>query len=205
MNNKQITHDLTLWYRKPAQRWFEALPLGNGRLAAMVYGGMIHECLALTESTCWAGEASTDNSQEGAAALLPEVRTALSTGEYAQAEALCQRMTGNKLNYGTNLPLGNLRIAVPHTQSSTDYERSLCLDSALATISYTADSISYTREVWCSNPDQVIAVRLACGVPRHLSFVVSLDGGDNPYALSIAEDGDLLLDVLGDPVRCGVG
>src|SRR3954468_9302494 len=98
--------EATLRYSAPAQKWVEALPIGNGRLGAMVFGGMEHERLALNEDTFWSGGPRDWNNPE-ARAILPQVRAAIFAGHYAEAEALCKKMQGPYNE--TYLPLGNLK------------------------------------------------------------------------------------------------
>ncbi len=179
--------NLTLWYKTPAERWTEALPLGNGRMGAMVYGGTAVEKIALTEITCYSGEASPDNSQNGASQHIPEIREALFGNEYEKAELLAGKITGRKLNYGTNLPFGNLTLNFNYRDSDiTRYCRQLQLENALSLVEYRAGDIDYTREVFISNPHQVIVIRITCGVPGMLGFTASFDGAGN--ACSIEPD-----------------
>ena len=84
---------LSLWYRQPAQKWVEALPVGNGRQGAMVFGGVLHEHLQLNESTLWSGEPA-DGNNPGAKDVLPKIREALFAGHYAEADKLCRQMQG---------------------------------------------------------------------------------------------------------------
>ncbi|MDQ1256180.1 MAG: alpha-L-fucosidase 2, partial [Candidatus Hydrogenedentes bacterium] len=172
---------MSLWYRQPAAQWMESLPVGNGRLGAMVFGGADCERIALNESTLWSGEPGI---HENPATLkhLDEIRTALFEGRYARAQALCQLyVVGREGNYGTHLPMGDLRIRFPHPENEIlDYRRELDLDRAIARVQYLFGGVRYEREVLCSNIDPIIAVHLTCDTPGRLSFEVTLDGGENP-------------------------
>src|SRR5512145_736278 len=116
-------NDKRLWYKKPAEEWTEALPVGNGRLGAMVFGGVAEERIQLNEDTLWSGE-PTDWNNPSAKEALPLVRKALFDGDPRLADSLCKRMQGPfNQNY---LPAGDLIIRMDHTGDLTDYVR--CLD-----------------------------------------------------------------------------
>ncbi len=128
---------LRLWYRQPATQWNQALQLGNGRMGAMVFGGVLTEQIALTETTCWAGEASREHNQPDAASLIPKIRHALFAGDYETAERLAHGIIGRELNYDTNLEVGNLLVHFPEADvSCQEYIRDLYLDTALASVAY---------------------------------------------------------------------
>lgn len=169
-----------LRYSQPAQRWTEALPVGNGRLGAMVFGDVATEHLQLNEATLWSG-GPTDWNNPGAREILPQVRAAIFAGDYVKAGELCKKMQGP---YNQSYqPLGDLRLAFSgapatgsgQTEAATAYTRSLDLDRAVATVNYTAGGATYTREVFSSFPDQVIVVRLTCDQPGKISFTASAD------------------------------
>jgi alpha-L-fucosidase 2 len=180
----------TLWYRQPAERWVEALPIGNGRLGAMVFGGVARERLALNEDTLWSGgPREWDN--PGARDVLPEVRRLIFTGEYHQADALTQQMQGP---YNQSyLPLGDLHLTFAETTAPSAYRRALDLDSAITSVSYTLGDATYTREVFASAPDQAIVVRLSCDQPGRLSFKATL-GSQLRHATRRAGSTSLVLD-----------
>jgi len=132
--------DLRIWYEQPAERWPDALPVGNGRLAAMVYGGARTERIALDESTFWSGEPSLENVPPGAPAIVAEIRRLLFAGEIAAANELTKAINGRKLNYGTHLPFANLRLFLAHGDDEwidrvTEYRRELDLDTGLVSVS----------------------------------------------------------------------
>ena len=183
-----------LWHRRPAERWLEALPIGNGRLGAMVWGGVAEERISLNESTCWSGEASLENNNPDGPKIVAEVRKDLFDGKCAEAEEKAQALTGRKGNYGTNLPAGNLRLRFPAVgkEEISGYRRGLDLDTAVATVEYRAGRALHRREVFASNPDQVIVIRLTSDRPGGVSFEASLDGADQPHKTR-AEAGDTLL------------
>jgi alpha-L-fucosidase 2 len=160
-----------LWFEKPAAEWNEALPVGNGRLGAMVFGGAATERLQLNESSVWTGNGDDFVNPEAKDAL-PKVRSLLFAGKYAEAKNLAQeKMMGNKKNWSRYQTLGDLYIdfGKEHAAHISEYQRSLDLDSAMARVRYKSDGISFTREIFSSAPDQVLVVRLSAGQPGALS------------------------------------
>jgi alpha-L-fucosidase 2 len=177
-DERPSTSDLVLWYDKPASRWVDALPVGNGRLGAMVFGGGEHgsaaeEFLQLNEDTLWSGKPRDGNNLD-AKKYLPDIRRAvLEQQDYHLADKLCQKMQG--LFAEAYQPLGNLRIVFTHGGPVTNYRRELDLDAACARTRYTVDGVRFEREVFASAPDQVIVVRLCASKPGQIHCAVSLD------------------------------
>lgn len=166
--------DLKLWYTKPAQTWVEALPLGNSRLGAMVYGGTIREEIQLNEETMWGGSPYR-NEKEGALDSLPAIRKLIFEGKTMEAQQLIQRSfyTGkNGMPYQT---IGSLFIDFPGHEQAENYRRELDIERAVATTSYVVDGVEYRREVFTSFIDQVLVVRLTSSVPGKLNLTVGYD------------------------------
>lgn len=160
---------LTLHYDKPAAVWTEALPVGNGRLGAMVFGRPGEELLQLNEATLWSGGPVGKNINPGAYAALGKVRAALAREDYAQAYALSRQMQG--LYTQSFLPLGDLKLRQDFNGGEvTGYRRALDIRDGNQTTSFTANGVRYQREVFASNPDQVIVVRLQADQPRRISL-----------------------------------
>jgi alpha-L-fucosidase 2 len=168
---------LTLWYRKPAGQWTEALPIGNGRLGAMVFGGVSAERLQLNEDTLWSG-APTDWNNPGAKDALPEVRRLVFAGKYGEADKLCRKMQGP---YNQSYqPMADLHLTFEGDTEPSAYRRELDLDSAIARVA----NAGREREAFVSAPDQVLVVRLSGPVtftatlssPLHATVAAS--GGD---------------------------
>jgi len=171
---------LTLWYRTPATTWNEALPVGNGRLGAMVFGGIEHEHLQLNEETLWSG-GPYDPVVKGAAAALPEIRRLLFAGDIVKAHDLFgRRMMGKPYEQMKYQPLGDLLLDFPNTGAATDYRRELDLDRAMTRVTYRAAGVTYTREVFVSAPDQVLVMRLTADRPGAVTFSAVLHGVRNP-------------------------
>jgi alpha-L-fucosidase 2 len=171
--------DLRLWYEAPAAKWVEALPVGNGRLGAMVFGGVERERLQLNEDTLWSG-GPRDWDNPRAHELLPEVRRLIAAGEYAAADQLCRGMQGP---YNESYqPLGDLRLHVDHAGPPADYRRELDLASAIARVTYRAGGVTYTREAFVSAPHQVLVVRVTADRPGAVSFTASIES-PHPFKL----------------------
>ena len=165
---------LVLWYTQPAASWNEALPIGNGRLGAMVFGGVSDEHLQLNEDTVWAGERRDRNNPEGAGNLA-EVKRLLFADKPKEAEELADRtMIGTPRRMPPYQTLGDLHLRFSHQESFTEYRRELDLDTAMVRISYQSGDTRYTREIFCSLTDQVIVVRLTADKPNRISFAATL-------------------------------
>jgi alpha-L-fucosidase 2 len=185
--------DLELKYTRAAERWTEALPVGNGRLGAMVFGGAAVERLQLNEATLWSG-APREWNNPAAKDILPQVRAAIFAGDYLKADQLCKKMQGP---YNQSYqPLGDVRLdfeGADHGRA-TDYVRTLDLDRAVATVRYRVGETTFTREVFSSFPDQVIVVRLTADKPGQISFTA---GGSSLLRHSVQAEGRDTLVVRG--------
>ncbi|KEY99140.1 hypothetical protein AI27_06710, partial [Sphingomonas sp. BHC-A] len=154
-------HPLTLWYRQPAATWTEALPIGNGRLGAMLFGGVARERLQLNEGTLWAGQPYDPVNPE-AKANLPQVRALIFAGRIAEAEALADKtLMAKPLAQMPYQTLGDLILDFPGVGQATAYHRELDLDSATATTRFTAGGVAHVRQAIASPADNVIAVHLS--------------------------------------------
>ncbi len=163
---------LLLWYDKPAQEWTEALPIGNGRLGAMIFGGPSVEQLQLNEDTLYAGS-PYDPNNPAALAALPEARRLIFAGKYKEAHDLVgARMMAQPIKQMPYEPVGDLKLLFPQHQNVTNYRRQLDLNTAIASVSYDAGEVNFTREMFVSLMDQVIVVHLNAGQSEQLSFSV---------------------------------
>ena len=181
---------LTLHYDKPAAVWTEALPVGNGRLGAMVFGRPGEELLQLNEATLWSGGPVGKNINPGAYAALGKVREALAREDYAQAYALSRQMQG--LYTQSFLPLGDLQLRQDFNGGEvTGYRRALDIRDGIQATSFTANGVRYRREVFASNPVQVIVVRLQADQPRRISL--DLGAASPLHSSSTVEQGVLRL------------
>ena len=184
--------DLTLWYNKPAGPWTEALPIGNGRLGAMIFGGVTEERLQLNEDTIWAG-GPYDADNPGALKAIPEARKLIFDGKYKQATDLLNKEAMAKpMGQLPYQPLGELRLKFPFDADATAYRRELNLDTATARTHFKSGDATYTREIFASAPDQVIVVRLTADKPGKVTFTASFTTRQRP-SKEAASNGDLTL------------
>jgi len=154
-----------LWYDKPAAVWTEALPLGNGRLGAMVFGTPGVEQIQLNEETIWAGRPN-NNANPNALEYIPKVRELVFAGKYLEAQTLATEKVMAKTNSGMPYQtFGDLRISFPGHTRYTDYYRELSLDSARTVVRYKVDGVTYRRETITSFTSQVVMVRLTADKP----------------------------------------
>ena len=182
---------LTLWYRRPATNWNEALPIGNGRLGAMIFGGIEGERIQLNEDTLWAGSPYNPNNPEALAAL-PEVRKLIFAGKYKDAEMLIQQQMMSKpirqMSYQT---VGDLRLSFPKAQTVSDYRRELDLDEAIARVTYKIGTTTFTREMFSSAVAGVIVIRLTADKKGQVSFQTAIQ---SPQQATVAnEKGETLV------------
>ena len=166
--------DLVLWYDRPAREWTEALPVGNGRLGAMVFGGAESERLQLNEDTLYGGGPYDPNNPEALAAL-PEARRLIFEGRYKEADVLIgAKMMARPIKQMPYQPVGDLLLKFPGHGGPADYRRELDLDSAVASVGYARNGVRFTREVFSSPVHQAVVVRLTADRPRQLSFTVGM-------------------------------
>ncbi len=159
-----------LWYDKPAQVWTEALPLGNGRLGAMVFGNPATEQIQLNEATIWAGSPNNNPNPE-ALTNIPKIRDLVFAGKYFEAQTLATQKVMSATNQGMPyLPFGDLRISFPGHTRYTDYYRDLNLDSACTSVRYNVDGVTFMRETFTSFTDQVIIIRLTASKKKKITF-----------------------------------
>ena len=180
--------DPVLWYRHPASRWGDALPIGNGRLGGMVFGGIAKERIALNEDTIWNGK-KRDRVNPEALKALPEVRRLLFEGKVKEAEALEeQKMMGIPNRQPPYQPLGDLNIEFTGLDNAQDYRRELNLATGVARVSYRVGDTACTREIFSSAPDQAIVVRLSCDKPGQLTFRATLTRSQDAGTTTAAPD-----------------
>ena len=167
---------LTLWYRQPAADWLEALPVGNGRLGAMVFGGVSEEQIQLNEETIWSGGGPRPV-PAGAHKRIPEIRQLLFEGRYGEAEALVRSvlLSGPRGDRTSHQTLGSLMLTTEALQPPSDYRRSLDLDTGIAVTTFKADGVTWRREVFASFPDQVLIVRISADSPGKVNLSARLE------------------------------
>jgi len=185
------TSRLTLWYRQPAEQWTEALPIGNGRLGAMIFGGVARERLQLNEDTLYAG-GPYDPSNPEALAALPRVRALIAEGKYADAQKLADdKMMARPIRMPSYQTVGDLILSFGASAYAQDYRRDLDLDTACASVRFQREGVTLTRESFASAVDQVIVTQITADRPGTLDFQA---GFETPMPGAVAiEDGHLLL------------
>ena len=186
------TSNLRLWYDHPAQEWVEALPLGNGRLGAMVYGGAEHDEIQLNEETVWGGGPHNNLNPE-AKEHLDEIRALLFAGKNDEAQELAGRyilsLTSHGMPYQT---IGSLLMDYQLPDTVSNYVRELSLDDAVATTSFVSDGITFRREAFTSFTDDAVIVRLTATKRRSISFSAHFDTPMNGAAAAVEADGRTL-------------
>jgi alpha-L-fucosidase 2 len=181
--------DRKLWYAHPALDWNEALPIGNGRLGAMIFGGIESERLQLNEQTIWSGK-QDDFINPEAAKSLPQIRKLLFEGRYKAAEQLAQqKMMGNKKIPSAYQMLGNLILDFGKYNNVQQYRRELDLETATASVQYIRDNVFFQRETFSSAPDQVLVYRLTSSKAGAISFDLKLTRPGDFGNLKLEEDG----------------
>ncbi|QDU88535.1 hypothetical protein Pla175_19130 [Pirellulimonas nuda] len=182
-----------LWYAQPASRWTEALPLGNGRLGAMVYGGVRQERLQMNEDTLWSGGPHCYDNPD-AYGRLATVRQQLERGEYRDAEATAQEMLGRHKYQQAYMPFCVLRLDFPRGEKPTEYRRGLDLQTAVSTVAYRMGDARFTRRTFASHPDQAVVMRLECDKPGQITFDLSMT---SPHPVEPETIGDGVLRISG--------
>ena len=181
----QTDDGLSLWYDRPATVWNEALPIGNGHVAAMLYGRPDEECLQLNETSFWAGSPTRNDNPDGRLGL-DSIRHAIFAGDLAEADRLSNRyLTSPRFHGDKYLPVGDLRISFGHTDY-TGYRRTLNLADAVWTAGYTSGGVGYTRQAFASARRNLIVLHLSADRSGALSFDIGFDG---PLADSLWADG----------------
>ena len=173
--NAQDESNLKLWYEKPASQWVEALPVGNGRLGAMVFGNPVNEVIQLNENTVWAGQPNRNDNPKAKTAL-PEVRKLIFEGKYKEAQDIINEKFISKTSHGMPYhTVGNLRLNFAGHDNFSNYYRELDIEKAVTISRYSVNGVNYKTEVFSSFPDQVIVARISADKPGAVSFSAGLD------------------------------
>ena len=164
-----------LWYKQPAQKWDQALPVGNGRLGAMVFGGIGKERLQLNEDTFWSGRPH-DYTNPEAKEHLEEVRKLIFAGRYSEAQGIVEAyLLGVPKCQQAYQTLGDLHLTFPGHDQAEDYCRELNLETAIATTRYSLNGVTFTREVFSSVPDQAIFFHVTASKPASVNMTINMD------------------------------
>ena len=163
---------MKLWYNSPAEFFEESMPIGNGRLGALVYGGTDDNVIQFNDITFWTGKPVNRNDDEGAHKWIPEIRKALFNEDYKLADSLQLHVQGNNSQFYQ--PLATLHILDDNTTKASGYYRELDIDSALCRDTYIKGGVRYTREYFASNPDKMIAMRIRADKKGAINCLLSL-------------------------------
>jgi alpha-L-fucosidase 2 len=186
---------LELWYRQPASLWVEALPVGNGHVGAMIFGGTAHERLQFNEHTVWNGEPH-DYSHPGASKYLNEIRQLLFDGKQKEAEDLAMKeFMSVPIRQRAYQAFGDLLLDFPNVPDTgvSGYRRSLDLDTATGKVDFACNGVTYRREIFASNPANLILMRLTASKPGSISFTASLKSAHAGSENRVLADGDLVM------------
>jgi len=187
------TNDLQLWYRQSAIKWTEALPVGNGRLGAMIFGGVTNERIQFNEDTLWTGHPH-DYANPDAKQQLPAIRELLASGKNKEAGQLAKaQFLGNPSRQKAYQPFGDLRLHFDAAGDVADYRRQLDLSTAIATVSYRIGDTTFKREVFASEPDHTLVVRITADKPGSLNFTLKMDSPHTNSQMSVLASDTLAL------------
>jgi alpha-L-fucosidase 2 len=183
-------NDMIIWYRQPADKWLEALPIGNGYMGGMVFGGVSQERIALNESSFWSGRPHDYNDPD-AYKYYPKIRQLVVDEQFQEAEKMADaHFWGIPAAQQAYEPVGNLRLFFDGVEKAQDYRRELNMETGIVTIKYRVGNVNYTREIFMSYPDHVMVMRLYADRPKSISFKARLSG---PYADKLSAVGNTLI------------
>lgn len=189
-----------LWYKKPAENWDEALPVGNGRIGGMIFGRTDNELIQLNEDSIWSGGFRYRNNPK-AKENLPKIRRLIAEGRVTEAEKLCEEAF-----YGRNEqqrhyhPMGDLHILQKGFEKSENYKRSLDISNASAKTEWSDGGVAFCREIFVSAPDNVMVIRFTSSEKGKISFDMFIDGSDDDYDKNEKYDGSTILFTVTDGI-----
>ena len=196
-NQLYSQNEYRMFYKQPAKNWNEAIPLGNGRLGAMVFGGVEQEHIQFNEETLWTGKPRL-YARKGAHKHLDEIRKLLFEGKRREAAAIMEKdFMSTPRSLMSYQPFGDLIINFPDHKEFTNYERELDIKNAISKVSYHVNGVKYTREVFISAPDQLMAIHLYSEKEGNLDFNLFLDSRHLKKSI-VTEDGTQTLLVKPD-------
>ena len=187
-----INPSLLLWYDKPAAGWTEALPVGNGRLGAMIYGNKEKEVIQFNEETLWSGQPH-DYAHTGAHQYLGQIRQLLWEGKQKEAEKLAsEQFMSQPFGQQCYQPFGNILLDFAGHEKASAYQRNLDLENAISSVMYEVDGVKFKREIFSSEPGQAIVIRLESSKKGTLNFSAGMDSPHSDYSVTI-ENGEIVL------------
>jgi alpha-L-fucosidase 2 len=184
--------DNILWYDKPAAKWEQALPVGNGHLGAMVFGGSTKERIQFNEHTVWTGKPHS-YARKGSVKFLPEIRSLLFAGKQKDAENLgMKEFMGDPIRQKAYQPCGDLLIESPEARTG-NHRRWLDLDSGIATTEWTSDGVTFRRETFASHPANLIVTRISADKPGKTTATIRLGCQHKDHSITIGKPATLIL------------
>lgn len=190
-NHEKRECDLKLWYDTPATDWYEALPIGNGTLGAMVYGGISHETLQLNENTLYSGEPGQRHVDLDFTQRLPKVKELVKAGKLIEVEQIIGSEWMGRAQ-DCYQPFGYLYLDFDHGDMVENYRRELNLETAISRTEYQIGNVSYQREVFASHPDKVIVLSVVANESKSISCRIRLEGA-HPTAISTIRNNTLIM------------
>ena len=191
--------DLKLWYDEPARQWVEALPVGNGRLGAMVFGNPAKEQLQLNEETVWAGQPNTNANPSVEPDAIDKIRQLVFDGKYRAAQDMVDSKIFHRTNHGMSYQtVGDLYLSFPGHEEFSDYYRDLDISEAVASVSYVSGGVKYSREVISSFDDDVVAVSLTASEKGKITFDASIASPHKIKDIAVEGEDLVLRGVTGD-------
>lgn len=186
-----MAQEYRLWYNTPAEVWTDAMPLGNGRLGAMVFGIPTNERIQLNEETIWAGQPNS-NATKGAREWWDKAQQLVFEGKFAEAQQMAEDHIMSRTNHGMPYQtFGDLNISMPSSAAYSNYERWLSLDSAVTVTTYTVGDVTYRREAYTSLSDDVLRVRITASRPGMITFTANLSSPHNDVIIK-SHDGKMV-------------
>lgn len=189
----QVEEDLKLWYDEPASIWVEALPVGNGRLGAMVFGGPERERLQLNEETVWAGQPNTNANPAVEPDAIDNIRQLIFDGKYRAAQDMVDAKIFHRTNHGMSYQsVGDLYLDFPGHEEYSDYYRDLDISEAVASVAYKVGDVEFNREVISSFADDVVAINLTASQKGQITFDASISSPHRKQTVAV-EGNDIVL------------
>ncbi len=189
---EEINPSLTLWYNKPANGWIEALPVGNGRIGGMVYGGPGNDTIQFNEETLWTGQPH-DYAHKGAYKYLGKLRQLLWAGKQKEAHELGnEHFMSQPFGQQAYQPFGDILLTFPGHEKAVNYQRRLDIQKAISSVFYEVDGVKFKREVFTSAPGQAMVIHVEASKNGALNFVAGLDCPHNNFTVKV-EGNEIIL------------
>ena len=184
--------ELKVWYDQPAVEWTEAIPIGNGYMGAMVFGGVERERIQMNEGTLYSGDPDFTYKNINVRKKYPEVMALIEDGEFKQAQDIIQKDWLGRAQECFQ-PMGDVWIDFPHEGKVEEYERSLDIGKSIVQVKYKVDGVTYTREYFASYPDHIIVVKISADSPGMINGKLSLSTPHEPTEKRFADEDELVL------------